>query len=811
LLLMLLAMRMVADAAVDDERIFRTITASSGLADNSAQTIKCTLTGRMTVTTIGNIDFYDGATFTHIRTDDEVPYKLEDYHGHYHLYYDNDHHLWLKNTRTVSCVFLTTERFVQNIDSVFRLYGAEGRVDDMFVDGNGDVWMCIDGKVQCRKYTNRFNLQRGQVLQELAVYDDKQLMLFYDSGLTVCYDLTSGKQLYQNMSYSAEDAAVYNASAVLLMHENGLYMIRNGEHGAILLHYDIQKRTWMVVMRLDYHLNNMVVYDGKLYIASEWGYFTYDLETHETVHHKAVTMQGGRQLETDVNALEFDLQGGMWLGTEKRGLLYAPPLNAPFRVLTWDNPLALKYDAMMADFEGIYEFKGMRANVMFIDSRKWTWVGTRKGLYLYTTPQAPPVIFSTRNGLMNNVIHSIVEDDMHNIWASTSYGICCVYIVDSKVKEVFCFNESDNVPNETFINAKAMKLSDGTIVMQALDHVVTFDPRAFDALFNREAYEMHPKLTKMLVNGIEVSAGYKIDGEVVIDRAITRTKEINLNYDQNSVSLTFSALNYSRPLQTIYRVRVREISKDWVDYSYYSGQGLVDRRGLMHLPLTGLKPGTYHIEVQASIVPGKFVGKPYEWIINVNQPWWRTTGIMTAIGLLVLALGFVNFWIYNRNTKLRMQRSNEEGDVVRRIKGFVERCDSFNKEKLAPSQEEIYGTERDTEVELNNEFVEAMLKVIPFVQSRGDKPFTMHMLSNVTGVDVISLYELMSDNIHKSPRALIRMTRIEQVAELLRTTDFTLEEIAQKSSFVSPNYMIAKFFHRYRMTPDEYRRRQKVA
>lgn len=805
LFLMLLVMHICAYATNESERVFRTITASSGLADNSAQTIKCTLTGRMTVTTIGNVDFYDGANFTHINSDDEVPYKLEDYQGHYHLYYDDDFHLWLKNTRTVSCVDLNTERFVNNIDSIFRLYGVEGRVDDMFVDDDGNVWMCVEGKVYSRKYIHKYPLKKGLSLQELAVYDHKQLLLFYDSGLVVCYDLKSGKQVYQNMSYSTEDAEIYNASAVLLKHEDGLFMIRNGEKRAILLHYNIPKRTWETLMRVDYHFNNMVVHEGKLYIASEWGYFTYNLSTRETVHYKAVTLQGGRQLETDVNALEFDLQGGMWLGTEKRGLLYAPPLKAPFQVLSWDNPLSLKYEAMMADLEGIYEFKGMRANTMYIDSRKWTWVGTRKGLYLYTTPQAAPVIFSTKNGLMNNVVHGIIEDDLHNIWASTSYGICCIYIVDDAVKEVFYFNENDNVPNETFINAKAMKLDDGTIVMQALDHVIKFQPRDFETLFNREPYQMQPKLTKMLVNGIEVSAGYKINGKVVIENAITRMREINLNYDQNSLSLTFSALNYARPLQTIYRVRVRELSKEWVDYSYYSGQGLVDKRGLMHLPLTGLQPGTYHIEVMTSVVPGKFVGEPYEWVINVNQPWWRTTGIMVILALLVVAMILLNFFVYNRNTRLRMKRASEEGDVIRRIMGFVERCEGFSKEKLAPTQEEIYGTDRDSDVELSADFVNAMLQIIPFIQSRKDKPVTMHMLSNVTDINVIDLYDLMSENIHKSPRVLIRMTRIEQVEKLLRTTNLPLEEIAMKCDFVSPNYMMAKFFHRYRMTPNEYR------
>ena len=97
LLLLLQALTLQAKAESDEGRVFRTITASDGLADNSAQTIKCTFTGRMTITTIGNINFYDGANFSHIDSEQEVKYKLEDYNGHYHLYYDNNHHLWLKN------------------------------------------------------------------------------------------------------------------------------------------------------------------------------------------------------------------------------------------------------------------------------------------------------------------------------------------------------------------------------------------------------------------------------------------------------------------------------------------------------------------------------------------------------------------------------------------------------------------------------------------------------------------------------------------------------------------------------------------
>ena len=60
---------------------------------------------------------------------------------------------------------------------------------------------------------------------------------------------------------------------------------------------------------------------------------------------------------------------------------------------------------------------------MYIDSRNWTWVGCATGLYLYKTPHDEPIIYSKDCGLLNNVIHAIIEDDAHNIWASTSYGI----------------------------------------------------------------------------------------------------------------------------------------------------------------------------------------------------------------------------------------------------------------------------------------------------------------------------------------------------------------------------------------------------
>ena len=790
----------------EERKLFRQLTAADGLSDNSAQAIKCTYSGRMTILVQGDINFYDGGSFVQINSDEDLRYRLDGYQGRYRFYYDNNHHLWEKDNDGLLCINLVTERSFKNIDSVLVAYGATGRIDNMFVDVNGDVWLCQDNNIFCQKYGHKIPLLKTHTLQDMEVYDKKYLLMFYNDGVLVCHDLTTGRRLYQNMAYSADDAKVYNLNCVQLLYKNGFYVAHNAKNGSILLHYNIDTRKWTEIMRSERILNDIVAHDDKLYIASDLGYFTYDIESGNIGYYKALRLTNGRQLETDINAIEFDLQGGMWIGTEMRGLLYSSALNVSVHSIVSTAPEAEQYIGMMADLSSSpIKFKGKTVNVIYIDSRHWTWVATTNGLELYTSPKADPIVFSRTNGLLNNIVHSIIEDDYHDIWASTSSGIACMHIEDGKVRQTYCFGSNDNVPNETFLNGKVVKLPDGQIVMQSLDHVIVINPTDFQYFFTMKPYMLYPKLNRLQVNGIEVFAGDQVAGEVVLERAITRTKIIDLTYEQNSISLTFSAQNYARPLKSFYRVRVRELNDEWIDYSFYNSNGLVDSKGQLHLPMANLQPGTYHVQLLASPVEGQFVGEIYEWIVNVHQPWWRTTGLISLFVLIVLVLMVYNAYIYNRNTRLKMERNNAESDVISRIKSFVTRCDSYSNEKLSPTQEEIYGTDNESRVNLSSEFVDVMLKIIPYVHERNGRHFSMHMLANATDMDVIDLYEMISANIYKSPRVLIRYMRIDKVAEQLRTTDKSVEEIAVACGFVSPNYMIAKFYHRFKMTPEEYR------
>lgn len=52
--------------AAESDRLFLVHDAAEGLADNGAQVIKCTKTGRMVICSIGHINFYNGSSFNHI-------------------------------------------------------------------------------------------------------------------------------------------------------------------------------------------------------------------------------------------------------------------------------------------------------------------------------------------------------------------------------------------------------------------------------------------------------------------------------------------------------------------------------------------------------------------------------------------------------------------------------------------------------------------------------------------------------------------------------------------------------------------------
>ena len=785
------------------DRRFRVINAADGLADNSAQTIKSTFYGRLVVSTIGHINFYDGSGFTHISSGDSR-YLLPKYKGHYHLYFDDSHHLWLKDKGMVTCVNMLTEQFVSDIGSIFRAQGVKGHVEDMFVDSSGSIWLVQGNNIYSRHGKVSLPLRKGRVLQDMDI-SDNIVLLFYDDCQVDVYDIIAKKKLYSTNSLNHEEVKDYQESSVIYKYRNGFFQIRNGNNKAVLMWFDLGTRQWTKVLSTDYYLSNMTVKDDVLYIASAYGYWTYDTDSRQIEHYEMIKLTDGRELLTDMNCIEFDRQGGMWIGTEKRGLLYSKYIKSPFNVMTWDNPLSVKYAEMM-DKVCTYDMlvKGHRLNCTYKDSRGWIWVGSLNGLYYFKPGQKDSICVKKEDGMVNDVVHSIIEDGKHNIWVSTSNGIVGLVIKNGKVTFVNSFINSDGIPAEAFVNGRAMRLDDGTIVMQALDHVVSFNPMKMSIMEGNNIL-LHPKFVRLQVNGTNIFAGTEIDGRVVTEKAVSRLNMIELPSTQNSLSLKFSSLNYFRPIQTYYRYRVSGLQDKWVMLSYYNSKGLVDKNGILHLPLLGLEPGNYMVEVQASMYPGKWTTPPVKVVVRIKEPWWRTTGLTLLISGVFLILIIWNIVIFSGNSRLKMKRNVSEVELFRRIDGFISRAESCRMEKQTRRSVNDESEDVTSGADLDKDAVELLMELVPYSRNGKLDHNVLVQLAMKKRIKLTDIYDIITNNIFRSPALLTMAMLLEKASRDLIESGMTVEEIAEKNNFASPNYFIAMFFRRYGMTPLQWR------
>jgi len=803
---------LVLHASAIEERSFIVINAASGLADNSAQVVKCTRTGRIVIATNGNVNFYDGKTFSHDDLDANNEYPLPNYNGHYHLYFDKNHHIWLKDKQKVYCMDLITERYIDNVDSVIRQLEPPAPVIDLFADHDNELWLLMETGIYSVKHKQTYHVEDSLNLQDIDVFDNIIYML-YDNGTVLGVD-TLGNIVCEVPAYGRDKASKYSDSVVLEPYGDGFFQIRNGRNCGILLFFNTKTWTYETILEQDYTLNNIYynAKEGYLYIPSVYGYWVYNPITKEKRHYPTLLLSNGGRMETDCNAMVVDQQGGLWIGTEKRGVLYSRPHSSAFHVYGWDKPEAVKYSMMMDSLEqNIDEYNNLRANCQFVDSRGWTWVGTRRGLYVQRPGESKPKLFTKKVGLSNDVVHAVVEDLDHNIWVSTSCGICFFLIRNNEIVFRNNFVSNAGVPNESFENCKAMVLPDSTIIMQGIEHVVAFNPNEL-----RDVNEPHlvtsikPKLVRILVNGNDVVPNVPMDDNVVVDRAFTRTKHIYLKNDQNTLSLTFSALNYFRPGQTYYRVRVSELGNEWILFSPF-GSTFVDNSGLLHFPMTNLKPGDYHIEVQTSLFPDMWEedipdDRRFIWEVHVSQSWWRSTGPYVLAGLILFALVIANFILYNKNTRKRVKRNTAEEDIIRKLRYFVNRCNAPSMQTLSLNIGDFMtSADRSDSQVLSPEFINIMMKLLPYISTQQQKLISMRKLSEVAGVNVVDLYDVMSTNLYKNPRGLILKLRLDKSIQQLKTTDKSVEQIAVDCGFYTPNYFIGSFFHEYKMTPMDYR------
>lgn len=222
--------------------------------------------------------------------------------------------------------------------------------------------------------------------------------------------------------------------------------------------------------------------------------------------------------------------GMLWFATFNRGVFRYNPRNREWKSFQHnpDNPYSLAYDKIIS----IYE-----------DSKKNLWFTSEGGgICKYNNENETFTTYTTKDGLPNDVVYKILEDDKGWLWLSTNNGLACYHPENGSVKT---FTLADGLLGDQFNYKSGYKAPDGTLYFGCLNGFIAFNP----LFFTENDYIPSVVITDFRLFGKKNNT---LENDSVLHKSIYTLGEVHLKYDQSSFGIDFSALSYAAPRKNRY-------------------------------------------------------------------------------------------------------------------------------------------------------------------------------------------------------------------------------------------------------------------
>lgn len=431
--------------------VFTPIKGTEGLGGNRVRNITQLPDGRMMIITEGLLNLYDGTDFNYLHYNQKHFCPLSAYSGFHHEYIDSHGYMWIKNQYQLMAVDIKHECLVEQPDSLLATWGISSPIKDFFMDKAKNIWIINDKDELILVDKNNMKVKTflpyasstgntTDQLYDLGVLED-QLYLFYRSGLLICYNLKSHQEIYRQKLPDELPKGKYENTSYVVPGNNTFYQLRNGSQGGVMLNYDITRKKWNIVFQTDYRLNSLSIdKDSSIWVSCYMGLWNIDAGLINKQYIPNLKLVDGRTINTEVSTLYNDNQGGMWLGTLDRGILYYHPNR--FRFQNIGNSL-------------FPTAKDVNISVTcFTTDKKNILVGTKKGLFYYTLADGNLISYSQELSTVH--CNVLLKDSQQRIWlGTTGQGLVCI-MPNGIIKQ-------NILPGHTI--RSAIELSDGTLYL----------------------------------------------------------------------------------------------------------------------------------------------------------------------------------------------------------------------------------------------------------------------------------------------------------------------------------------------------------
>jgi signal transduction histidine kinase/ligand-binding sensor domain-containing protein len=295
-----------------------------------------------------------------------------------------------------------------------------------------------------------------------------------------------------------------------------------------------------------------------------------------------------------------DSYGTLWMATRGAGVNQVIEYNQDKNKLRFKHYIHIKGDSTSIASNDIM--------VMLEDKNKNLWFGTIDGgISNFNRASGKFKNFTTKNGLINNIISCMMEDDQSNLWISTFKGISKFSTVTNKVQN---YDVSDGLLSQYFLDNSFFKDSDGEMYFGGENGVTYFFP---DSIKSSNIVPI-VEITDLEIFNRPVQIGEKVNGNIILNKAITETQEIKLTHNESVITIGFAALNNSASKKNKFAYRMTGFDKEW---RYTTADRQFDT-------YTNLDPGEYLFEVKAETGDGIWSTQEATLKIVITPPFWST-------------------------------------------------------------------------------------------------------------------------------------------------------------------------------------------
>ncbi len=349
----------------------------------------------------------------------------------------------------------------------------------------------------------------------------------------------------------------------------------------------------------------------------------------------------------DVWKIYPDSYGRMWIGTNGGGLNLVHRKKNLFKDLNMFEFFKVtdkKLKIICKNILSICEQKNnlTKKNITIL------WIGTADGLCRLEIKNTKvfddydDIIVSSKrytvnDGLSNDVISQIVEDDSGNLWLATNSGLT-KFIV--KNKKFINFSAYDGLSGNNFSSGALIKSKDGIIYAGNNSGLNIFRPEDI----HQSGFQPKILFTGFYVNNKRVT----ISNNSFLKIDIAYTKKIVLSYNRNTFTIYFSSDDYNAPSLIKYSYLLYGFNKDWVPAGSRN-----------YAAFTNLNSGKYIFNVKSTNSDEASVETPAEMEIIIMPPWWRTVWayalyvFLIAAGLLAIRKFQINRAELRNELKMR--------------------------------------------------------------------------------------------------------------------------------------------------------------